>query len=535
MKSFLSVILIGIFLNGLCWQLVIPVWGYPDEQAHFAQIQDFVQSGRAYVIPNGNNTSREIALSEKIMLTERDSLGNNYYTYNPQNKIPYIGGTNGLGEQAIKDTTITDRTTYVKKEATVNPPFYYKLAAGFYALTQGKDLFYRVFAVRFFSLILLVATAYVAYKSGILIFADRLKAYLLVVLVGYMPMFVYATTGIFPDPLTNLLMSLVIYLNLHILFKGIGFFKVVLLILVILAGVFTRQQFLIALPISFAAVFLRYVNSTRKLALVFGVFIVFGSLVILTTLYGGNTPFIRNIMVPDTQIFDFKNVSPAGFAGYLADFVKTSYRQTFPWYWGVYKWLSLTLPNYLYVAAKLLLIFSAIGVVWRYVDVVKNKRYNRTDRSLTYLLCASGIYIALFVVWNYFFQLHNGYDFGVQGRYFFPTIVAHMAVILIGCLTLAEKIHKKLLPLGVITLMAIFFLLNMFSLFYVASSYYLTNDLGTFLNHLSYFKPDILKGQINLIVITGSLAVQVLIFALMLHALKITGKKEYNLTNESDF
>ena len=88
---------VAVFLNALSWIILIPIWQYPDEQAHFAQVQDIAEIGQSPV--NKFDTSHEIALSEEILGTDRDSAGNNKFTYHPEYKIDYSGNYYGPFEK----------------------------------------------------------------------------------------------------------------------------------------------------------------------------------------------------------------------------------------------------------------------------------------------------------------------------------------------------------------------------------------------------------------------------------------------------
>ena len=106
MLSLLKLLLVAAFLNALSWIILIPIWQYPDEQAHFAQVQDLAELGK---VPTGvPDTSYEIALSEKILGTERDNLGNNKYTYHPEYKPDY--STNLYGPQEEEITSYERKT-----------------------------------------------------------------------------------------------------------------------------------------------------------------------------------------------------------------------------------------------------------------------------------------------------------------------------------------------------------------------------------------------------------------------------------------
>ena len=84
MSQTIKLLFVSALANSICWIILIPIWQYPDEQAHFAQIQYKAEMGG---IPAGSaslDTSYEVALSEKILETERDSGGNYKFTYHPE-------------------------------------------------------------------------------------------------------------------------------------------------------------------------------------------------------------------------------------------------------------------------------------------------------------------------------------------------------------------------------------------------------------------------------------------------------------------
>ena len=124
MNSLFKLLLVAAFFNALSWIILIPLWQYPDEQAHFAQVQYIAEiSGK----PQNNqsfDTSYEVAISEKILGTERDDLGNNKYTYHPEYKPDYSTGLYGPYEKEITSLPKSARSQLVKDEATLNPPLY---------------------------------------------------------------------------------------------------------------------------------------------------------------------------------------------------------------------------------------------------------------------------------------------------------------------------------------------------------------------------------------------------------------------------
>jgi len=150
-KRLVRLLIVTAFFNALSWIILIPVWQYPDEQAHFAQVQDVAEIGK--VPPASLDTSYEIALSEEILGTSRDGFGNNKYTYHPEYKIEYSSNLNGPHEATIVNLPRSARYGLVKSESTRNPPLYYFLSSIVYKIFTNANLFSRIYAVRFVSVI----------------------------------------------------------------------------------------------------------------------------------------------------------------------------------------------------------------------------------------------------------------------------------------------------------------------------------------------------------------------------------------------
>lgn len=201
-------------------------------------------------------------------------------------------------------------------------------------------------------------------------------------------------------------------------------------------------------------------------------------------------------------IFDYQ------FINFMKDFITQTIAQTLPWYWGVYKWLSLTVPHINYQIINRIIILAIIGILIKLIAFTKKKEPSDIKRIILFLISISLLYFIIFAIWDYFFLISHGFHFGYQGRYFFTLIVPHMAILLIGLYQLFElllKKNSKLLLLPLIFLMIIF---NDISLSYVATSYYNTSSPNIFINQASQYKPLILKGEMILVILIAAIISQ---------------------------
>lgn len=509
MNKLLKLLLISAFFNACSWIVLIPIWQYPDEQAHFAQVQNFAETDMT--IPKSPNTSKEIILTEKVLGTFRDGFGNNKYTYHPEFNIEYSNSNDGVYEETVRNLPKSTRTDLIGNEATVNPPLYYALGAIFYKGVGSSSIFERVFAVRFFSLILFLPLIFITFKISQIIFKNNNELqYTLTAVIAFNPMLVFASTGVLPDSLTNLLFTIIILISLLILNNGLNIKYLIFALLTIIAGSLTRQQFLITLPILSIAVFLKAIIDKK----IRPIFVLMGLIITLVSLSSivPQLRYLQSLSSPEIEAPNFKLLLSLNFIIYLRSFLVDFNNQTFAWYWGVYRWLSLTLPPVIYQTVRVFVLLSLSGLFIKIIKDIFQKNF-KGSINLYFLIIASLIYTVILVTWDYFFRINNRFSFGIQGRYFFPLVVAHLAILIIGFKEFFDVIFKNYSKYVMFAIVALFIVFNDLSLFHVASSYYSTSSLISFLIQASQYKPDIFKGSVLLSVISLSLATQVLYVA----------------------
>ncbi len=493
MNKVLKLLLLTAFLNCLTWISIIPLWQYPDEQAHFSQVQNLAEIG---YVPSPFNNSREIDFSEIVMGTKRTD-GNNSYVYHPQYKQSFDQNPIAIQEQAIRDLPLDSRKEYAKSESTQNPPLYYLLGAMGYKSVYNSDLFTRVFAARLVSALLFIALLYVAFQTSKLIFINKPFVQLsLTSLIAFMPMLVFASTGVLPDVLTNLLFAAVLYLSLRILKEGIRKKLLLWSLTVVFIGVNTRQQFLIAVPILLLAILIKSFSSKKILKRTVLMTLVVVTGLMLINIFGSEIPIIANFRFPESSALNPSQLLSGKFLYFTKWSLQKTYAESLPWYWGVYKWLSLTLPPLTYQIINRLLILSAIGIVIRIFLAIKRKKIEPLDFIMFYLISVSALYYLVFMLWDYFFFAQRGFSFGFQGRYYFPLIIAHMSIIVIGFLEIFRLTIKSYKAYGILTLVILMIIFNDFTLGFLANSYYDTSSLQTFITQASQYKPLFLKGPV---------------------------------------
>lgn len=480
-----------IIIAGLCscalWAILVPIWHFPDEQAHFAQVQNYAEIGSSP--KESNDLSLEIYESEKILGTLRDTLGRNKYTYSPSYTIPYAVGTIGFEEEFINTLPVGARTQLVKEESPRYPPLFYIISAFGYKLTYNNALFTRVIATRAISVLLFASIVLATSKfSQILFSKNELLQTATTLLVAFHPMLTFVSAGINNDTLLNLISVILFYLLLIVVDQGLTPKTVFFIGATFAFGTLTKQLIFLLVPTILLVFIIGLVNKRpKKQTFIKMAFLFIASLSLMIVLkqnQGFWLPFWPNI-TPNSPGAHFSTVS------LLKERVSQLYRETLPWYWGVFKWLGIVLPLPVIRSIKLVMLISFSGLLKYIFEILRVKKITPVDKKLLILFFANITYISILLIWDISLTRSMGFAHGLQGRYFFPLIVTHMGFLAFGLWQWAKNYQfKKLFP-AIIGIAIIG--LNLIALHRVLSSYYDFSSTVILINQISQYKPPFAK------------------------------------------
>lgn len=464
----------------------MPLWHFPDEQAHFGHVAYLAEGGQ---LPMGrtNDLTQEIAISEQRLGTYRNKYGNNDFTYRPEYRLEYTDSYTGKYEAEIKSLPLELRKEFKDPESAYYPHFFYRVSGLVYRLFYDQDIFVRVFMLRIFWLFSHLLMVYWAYKIGQIVFPkEKLAAISVAVLTSFQPMLSFVASGVTSDNLHNLLFTGVIYYCLKII-RALAWQDLFRLALILALGLINKPQFMIALGIVVPALLWRW----KKLLAVF--------LLIGVWFYSqGKLPYmeIRTQLVrPDYTLWQ-----------HLVYTAQHTVREVLPWYWGVFRWLSLTLPRWVNQIMMRLLLVAGIGLL------IKLFRHKKFEPGFWLIVWSALVYFLALFYWDWQQVRNAGFPFGIQGRYYFPTIVPHLVLLVIGIKAVWQKL---LLPLNLW-----FISLNWISLYWVTASYYDAGSFNRFILQASQYKPDFAKGGFLAFWLLLYLALSVTLTIKLIHAKK---------------
>jgi hypothetical protein len=514
-KNMLKYLFPFIFIISF-WSLITPIFEFPDEQAHIESVEFIVKEGR---MPAGEewDMTAEMKRTQDLLGNFRDTFGNNKYTYHPDYHVEYVDSLIGKYEAEIKSlNTEENRDSYVWKEAARYPRLYYDYMTIWYRLSESKDVIYRIYVLRLGNVLLALATALIIYQSGLLIFAKKSYALTLTMLVMLQPMYSFLSAGINSDNLHNLLFAAIVYCGLRIVRNGLNLNILALTTTVVVLDIVSKPQGYIVLPIIIMA-FLLHIIQTKKWKLL-SILLAVG-LLSLAAIFSPWNPY--------SSWVNSANVHGAN----LMDFVRFSLNklvtQNIVWYWGVFKWLGIVLPPVYWQLANRVVLLGGLGLFVYLWKVIKKNKIITAPLITLYLLLATLIYVLAIYYFDWQYTKAVGYSIGVQARYFFPTISAQMALLMIGILSLGWTARVRIWLRRGLVLFIVWMQLG--GLWRLITSYYDVSSVQSFITQASQYKPWFVKGEWWYLWI--GLYIASILYLTWMGMVGIKGKKKISDTN----
>lgn len=491
-------ILVVCFFQRLCWMTAVPIFQTPDEQSHITQLQysiagekiNFLKMaalgyyyGQSPVNISKNNRSLEIGIVEKLLGTYRDSRGENKFTYHPEYRIPYTKGLFGVRENDIRKLSEESKTSFYGDESAYYPPLYYLIVSPFYKIAETQSIIERIFVVRIVSLLLGVSLVYIAFKIAKLITNSDFFSCAFALIVGFQPMLSYISSGVHPDNLFNFFSAVLIYVSLLLLKNGWSWILFIMGLAVIYLGLQTKVFAVFQIPVYLALcvyIFLR--ESKKALTLSLLILVTPAAAIWFRAPFGFIPQYKPASLLANWSILD-----------YLKFRLPKTLFETYPWFWGVFKWLGVVLPIQLLRVITRVTFLAIIGLLIYMLRNAKNRK-EYVYRATVFFI----VMIVSFATYLFLLDFRNmqsiGFSYGIQGRYFFPVVIPVLFVLMLGLVSLVPNQWPKIQKALIILLVCGVVIINFIALSVLISSHYSAENSLDLINQISQYKPLILKG-----------------------------------------
>jgi hypothetical protein len=187
-------LLCAVALAGVAWVFVVPPWQVPDEDAHFAYVQTIAELGRRPA-DDGRPALQAQKSSEQDLAERRSGFLRSYQR--PEANPEWAP----RAEQTWRDAVEQPRDDGGGANAAENNlGAYYLYAAAPYLAASDGDVLDRLYAMRLFSLPLLLLFAVSAWLlTGEVLGLDRRAQLLAAAVAGLAPMVTFVGSAVTPD------------------------------------------------------------------------------------------------------------------------------------------------------------------------------------------------------------------------------------------------------------------------------------------------------------------------------------------------
>jgi len=441
----------------VAWALVLPPFQGPDEDAHFAYVQQLAETGQAPVASGGNgraiSSEQNDAMNTAQLRSLRGVLGARPAWSEAEQErwreleasLSDAASADGLGPNAVAQ----------------NPPLYYALETIPYHLAPGGSFFNRVYVMRFASAVFYLAIVGLMWLIASELFRPLWARTLATGVVALQPKLAMLGGIVNPDILLALTWTAFIYAGLRIVRRGPTPGRLLGAGLATAASVLTHGR---GLPLVGALVALLVIAYVRwrppRRELIRGVAIGAGpaalallGLFVFTSdgaagggVYGGEVSrlgargfnvreflsYVWQFYLPRLDFME-PTIGPAGYG------FKQVYIQSF---YGDLAWLEIEFPRFatdLLAFATVLLLLGLYTVVVRRPDGVR-----RNWPEVAFLVLTALSLIVTLHVSSYRDLLVNPSDPLITGRYLLPLV----SVLAVGVTVVVMALPRRLAPIA---------------------------------------------------------------------------------------
>jgi hypothetical protein len=441
-RRVIAILMITVFLKGVMWVALIPLWQAPDEYVHFAPIQFIAETGR---LPGRDDVHMSLELCKS-----RYWLEVHHVAFRPMNRQSFEAGSHHSTEYQLAALPKEERWTPAEvgcySPALHLPPLYYALSAVVYRLVYGGDLLTRAFAVRLFSVVLSTATTYVVWLITREVFPSRRSMRLTIcAAVAFHPMFTFLGAAINSDNLLFFLSSALALMSVRIAVRGLTLRRALGAGGLIGLGILTKPQMLSILP----ALGLALLMAGWQLRRQWSRWLLLLAVMSVTALLAGGWGIYRSVQLNDSPLYsnptnDIWGTDPKpDYTWTLVHFI-SSYEQRLQTvllksYWGHFGWLDTLMPESLYILIRWGIYLSIAGLVAYASRSWSTRTWTREQKGILVASVSCLAIAGLLGFYGYLrWQEYSVYQ-PSQGRYFMHGIAFQMLLMVTGLIELTPR------------------------------------------------------------------------------------------------
>lgn len=421
--SYLFLLFLALSLvRGILYASVIPPWQAPDEIAHFEYISLLYQK-RHLLQPDDASP----LLQQEIISSLYEHRFWSHIPYpEPETmplslaEIPFVGGSSVLGRFSLA----------------------YPLGALFFGSVFYQDIITQLYAMRLLSVglgMLVVATAFLTVRE--LFPNDKFLLLTVPAWISFSPQHTYITSSVSDGNLAELLISILTYIMVVALRRGLSLPRMVIALLLVTLGLWTKATAAFALPwLAIGGLFFlrgRKGETGKKRPIPWVALALTLAVLCLTIWSARNLQSLQGWWVAAQA---WSVAQPDSSASIQA--LRLHAITVFKSFWAYFGWMIAPLDPHWYALLGLLSLAALGGVVAFLVKATRRARPVSFWQRRAVLLLLVGSLLSIIMVLATFGAHYS------QGRYLYPAIVAFSTLFMLGIRQLIPSGYEKhLLPL----------------------------------------------------------------------------------------
>ena len=446
----LGTLLVMVAIVGIVWALVLPPWQAPDENSHFAYVQSVAETLKLPTGTGGTLLSSDQNLGATLS-------GSGFFAWPMSAAVSWFESDWDAyrTEYRQRDPSRTDGGG--ANPAASNPPLYYLVASIPYLIVHSANVFGRLYAIRLFGVLMLMATTIGAWLlAGEVLGRRRLPQLVCAAVVGLWPMTTFIATNVNPDALVNAASTFVLWLGARVINRRAQTWDAVALCAVTAVAILAKYTSYAVVPAVLLALLIGWLRrpAEERAATARTLGGALTALVVPVGIWLGLTRVIGRAAVNQISSPPGQSSHPVNIREFLS-YVWQFYLPRLPFmtqqrytsdvgggwpfydYWvrqavGNFGWLTVFLPAWIYTATAAVAGVVAATAIWILAQVRDRPRL----ALLMFFLVAAVTVVGLVHVADYLNEIRTGFPL-VQGRYLLP---------LIGLLGLAVALVVSRLP-----------------------------------------------------------------------------------------
>lgn len=448
------------------WAVIVPPWQGPDEPDHYVYAAHIANQGRIPHVPFPPYPAYPIEVGRSWGLTlfgDVSRLGN----AGPPN-LAYLPIAYDYAAARSYTAPFQERLSDAGARRTGDPPLYFLLEAVPYLLFKNAPILSRLFALRVGSGVLGALSCVFAYLLAYELRRQRSWGWAIGLCMALMPMYAFIAgtvnndvgVDLFAGALTWLIarawrrptLSLPLALAIGVT-SGLALLtKATALPIILIAGIIvlikafpllrasrralraraavlgTYAGGVIAMYAPWLLFWYRYYNEIRILTIPIAPFVRFlsGATTVAASPTRGpemaiHGPSIVTFLATHTSLLDYlRYETDSSWVRVQNVLLKT--------FWGDFGWLDAPLPDHVFTPIVVAYLIGGVGLLIQFA--LQPKRRGML-LLLVGMIVAQVVFLFIGVDWYQSFR-HEGIEFGLQGRYFFPVLAPLLLLLLSG-------------------------------------------------------------------------------------------------------